>query len=126
MSKQKTRATTILNEAGDQTIVWDEASDDAMTEIIRKKMAQGVVFFVIEPRFFGLLPSKKTPLTDADEARKHRALAIKDEDFAKFVGEGSGDVVKTPDKPVSTVRKAKNAEEVAKNESVGVRPMRGG
>lgn len=124
MSKQ--RAVTILNEAGDQTIVWDESSDERMTEIIRKKMEQGVVFFVIEPRFFGLLPSKKTPLTDADEARKHRALAIRDEDFAKFVGEGGGDVVKTPDKPVATVRKAKTAEEVAKSESVGVRSMKGG
>lgn len=124
MSKQ--RALTILNEAGDQTIVWDESSDERMTEIIRKKMEQGVVFFVIEPRFFGLLPSKKTPLTNADDARKHRALAIRDEDIAKFVGEGGGDVVKTPDKAVQTIRKAKTAEEVAKNESVGVKPMRGG
>ncbi|WP_192246128.1 hypothetical protein [Mesorhizobium silamurunense] len=124
MSRQ--RALTILNEAGDQTIVWDESSDDTMTEIIRKKMAQGIQFFIIEPRFFGLLPPKRTPLTDADEARKHRALAIKDEDIARFVGEGGGDVVKTPDKPVQTVRKAKNPEEVAKSESVGVKPMRGG
>lgn len=126
MSQQKPRAVTILNEAGDQTIVWTEDRDDAMTDIIRKKMSEGIQFFIIEPRFFGLLPSKKTPLTDADEARKHRALAIKDEDFARFVGEGGGDVVKTPDKPVQTVRKAKSAEEVAKSESVGVRPMRGG
>lgn len=120
------RAVTILNDAGDQTIVWTEDRDDQMVEIIRKKMAEGVAFFIVEPRFFGLLPSKKTVLADPDEARKHRALAIRDEDFAKFVGEGSGDVVKTPDKAVTTLRRAESAEDAAKSQSVGVKPMKGG
>lgn len=120
------RAVTILNEAGDQTIVWTEDRDDAMVEIIRRKMEQGITFFIIEPRFFGLLPSKETPLADADEARKHRALAIRDEDFSRFVSEGAGDVVKTPDAPVRTVRRAEKAEEVATSQSVGVTPMKGG
>ena len=120
------RATTILNEAGDQTIVWTEDRDDEMVEIIKKKMAQGIVFFVIEPRFFGLLPSRRTELKEADEARKHRALAIRDEDFRKFVSDGDGEVVKTPDKPVQTVRRAKDATDAAKSETVGVKPMKGG
>jgi hypothetical protein len=120
------RATTILNEAGDQTIVWTEDRDDAMVEIIRKKMEQGIVFFVIEPRFFGLLPSRKTELKDADDARKHRALAIRDEDFARFVSEGNGEVVKTPDAPVQSRRKVKSAEEAASTQTVGVKPMKGG
>lgn len=120
------RAVTILNDAGDQTIVWTEDRDDAMVEIIRKKMEEGIAFFIVEPRFFGLLPARKTPLTDADEARKHRALAIRDEDFARFVGDGNGEVVKTPDKPVTTVRRARRAEEVAGSQSVGVKPMKGG
>lgn len=124
--KAEVRAVTILNEQGDQTIVWTEDRDEAMVEIIRKKMAEGIVFFVIEPRFFGLLPSKKTELKNADEARKHRALAIRDEDFAKFVGDGKGDVVKTPDEPIRGSRKAASAEEAAKSESVGVKPMKGG
>lgn len=120
------RAVTILNDAGDQTIVWTEDRDDAMVEIIRKKMREGVVFFIIEPRFFGLLPSRKTQLGDADEARKYRALAIRDEDFAQFVSEGKGDVVKTPDAPVRNRRKAASAEEAAGAQSVGVRQLTGG
>lgn len=124
--KQPVRAVTILNESGDQTIVWTEDRDTEMVEIIRKKMEQGISFFIIEPRFFGLLPSKKTPLAKADDARAHRALAIKDEDFARFVGEGSGDVVKTPDQSISTIRRAEKPEEVAKSQSVGVKPMKGG
>ena len=67
------RATTIMGEQGDVTIVWTEDEDDKMEAIIAAKMAQGVVFFIVEPRFFGLLPAKKTELTDAALARKHRA-----------------------------------------------------
>lgn len=63
-----TRATTILNQSGDTTIVWTEDRDDEMVEIIRKKMAEGITFFVIEPRFFGLLPAKKTPVVDPGAA----------------------------------------------------------
>lgn len=121
-----TRALTMLNEQGDQTIVWTDDRDDEMTRIIEKKMAEGITFFVIEPRFFGLLPPKRTPLANASEARKHRALSIRDEDFAAFVGEGHGDVVATPTKPVRGSRISRDAKEVAGSESVGVRPMRGG
>lgn len=119
-------ATTIMGEQGDVTIVWTEDEDDAMEAIIAEKMAEGTVFFVIEPRFFGLLPAKKTELKDAAEARKHRALAVKDGKFADFVLSGRGDAVKTPDAPVRSVRKAKSAKEAASSETVGVRPMRGG
>lgn len=121
------RALTMLNESGDQTIVWDEASDAQMEEIIRKKMDAGIIFFIIEPRFFGLLPSKKTELKDATEAKKHRALAIRDQDLSKFVSDAPGaDMVKTPEGSVKTVRKSKDASEVAKSESVAVKPMKGG
>ena len=120
------RATTILNQEGDQTIVWTEDRDDEMEAIIQKKMDAGMTFFVIEPRFFGLLPSKKTELKDAAEAKKHRALSIRDEDFAAFCGLDGADVVKTPDAKVKSVRKAKTAKEVASNQSVGVQPRQGG
>jgi hypothetical protein len=120
------RAITMLNESGDQTIVWTEDRDTEMIEIIKKKMAEGVSFFIVEPRFFGLLPSKKTPLKKASDAKEHRALAIKDEDFAKFVSSGAGDVVKTPAASIVTVERAETAEQVAKSQSVGVKPLKGG
>jgi hypothetical protein len=121
------RGLTMLNEQGDVTIVWDEADDDRMEAIIAKKMEQGIQFFVIEPRLGGLAQPAKRPLRSADSARDHRALSIRDEDLAAFVGESdTAAVVKTPPKPVRSVRKAKTAKEVAKGESVGVRPMRGG
>lgn len=120
------RAVTILNKTGDTTITWTEDRDDEMEAIIAKKMKEGIVFFIIEPRAFGLLPPKKTELADASDARKYRALAIPDEDFSKFVEAGSGEAVKTPAEPVRRARKSKDAKEIAKSQSVGVQPMKGG
>jgi len=114
------RSLTMLNENGDTTISWSSDRDDEVEAIIAKRMAEGCVFFVIEER--GL----RQPLRDASDARKHRVLAIPDADFAKFVGEGHGEAIPTPAGKVKTVRKAKAAKEVAKSQSVGVRPMRGG
>lgn len=121
-----TRALTLLNRSGDQTIVWTPDRDEAMVDIIRKKMEEGIVFFIIEPRLGGLIAPDKRPLEDADEAKKHRALSIRDEDFAKFCGLDGVEVIKTPAAKAVTVRKSKKPEEVAASESVGVQPMRGG
>lgn len=120
------RAHTMLDKTGHQTIVWTEESDALMEEIIAKKLKEGIVFHIIEPRFFGLLPAKKTQLTDASEAHKYRALSIADEDFKKFVASGSGDVVDTPDEPVRRTRRSRDPKEIASNQSIGHRQAVGG
>lgn len=120
------RALTLLNQSGDTTIIWDESNDDAMEAIIEKKMAEGVTFFVISPRFGGIASPIKSRLADASEARRHRALAIPDEDFAAFVANGAGEAVETPKEPVKKSRISRNPKEVAKSQSVGVKQLRGG
>lgn len=114
-------ALTMLNQRGDTTIVWTPDRDDIMEAIIQKRMDEGCSFFIIDTRF-----GTRQKLTDASEAAKHRMLAIPDEDFANFVGAGHGEMVPTPKTPAKTIRKAKTAKEVAKAESVGIKPMRGG
>lgn len=116
----------MLNESGHTMISWTDDLDDEMEKIVEKKMAEGVTFFTIEPRFFGLLPSKKTRLTDAAEARKHRALSIPDEDFARFVESDGAAAVKTPAAPVAGAMIERDPKKVAKSQSVGVKPMKGG
>lgn len=120
------RSLSIMGDQGDVTIVWTEEEDEKMEAIIRDKMAAGIVFFIVEPRFFGLLPPKRTPLDAPAAARKHRALSIKDDQFAAFVESGAGDLVKSPDKPIESVRKAETAKEVASGHAVGVKPLKGG
>lgn len=121
------RALTILNETGDVTITWDEGADERMLEIIQKRMNAGFVFFLIEPRMGGLVPPDTSKrLKKPEQALKHRALSMKDDDFEKLVAAGDAELVKTPAAPARTVRKAQTAREVATAESVGTRPMRGG
>lgn len=115
------RSVTMLNQSGDTTIAWTEDRDDEMEAIIAKKMREGVTFFIIENRA-GL----RSKLKKADDARKHRALAIPDEDLAAFVGSGAGEAVETPKEPVKKSRISRNPKEVAKSQSVGVKQMKGG
>jgi hypothetical protein len=115
------RSTTLFNGHGDTTIAWSEDRDEVMEALIAKKMAEGVVFFVIENRA-GL----RSRLTDPGQALSQRALAIGDDDFAKFVGDGNGEVVPTPATPARKPRISRKPAEVAKSQSVAVRPSRGG
>jgi hypothetical protein len=121
------RALTILNEQGDVTLIWEEADDAAVLPVIEKKMKEGTVFFLIEPRMGGFAPPAKRELRDVEAARQHRALSIRDEDFAAFASASkTAQVVKTPKTGAAAVRKAASAKEVAGGETVGVRPMAGG
>jgi hypothetical protein len=115
------RATTMLNAAGDTTLVWTEDRDEAMEALIQKKMDAGVSFFLIEPRF-----GTRRPLKRATDALQHRMLAVPDADFAAFVGEGTVEAVPTPAKVVKIKGRAKTAQEAAKAETVAVAPLRGG
>jgi hypothetical protein len=110
----------MLNERGDTTISWSEDRNDAMEAIIEKKMKEGVSFFIIEDR--GL----RQPLKNSQDARKYRSLAIPDADLAKFVASGAGEAIPTPEAPIKTKRKAKTAKDAAENQSVGVKPLKGG
>ncbi|MBA2412697.1 MAG: hypothetical protein H0V63_07705 [Burkholderiaceae bacterium] len=121
------RALTILNETGDVTITWEAENDELMVAVIEKKMKAGIVFFLIEPRNGGLSPPDTSkPLKKTKDALKHRALSMKDEDFEAMVAEGKAELIKTPDAPARTVRKAATAQEVATGQSVGVQQRRGG
>jgi hypothetical protein len=125
------RALTMLNERGDTTITWPSDRDADMERIIEKKMADGCIFYLIDPRF-----GTREKLRDPADANRNRLLAIPDEDFAKFVGgrvdpaagaeHHTAAVVPTPDAPIKNARRAKTAKEVASGESVGTKPRRGG
>lgn len=122
------RTLTMLNENGDTTIAWTPDRDEEMVEIIKKKMEEGVSFFIVEPQAEGLLAPQLTELKKADDAMKHRALTIKDEDLAKFVSSGSGAVIPSSAAPTKgkQVRRSEDAGKIASSSSVAVKPLRGG
>lgn len=122
------RALTMLNASGDTTITWEPDNDEAMAELLQRKMDAGVTFYVIKPRkpgARGRAPSPKK-LKAVDDAMEHRALSIPDKDLSKFVLDGLGTVVSTPTEPVETVKRAKTGREAAKGHAIGVAPRAGG
>jgi hypothetical protein len=116
------RSLTMLNESGDTTISWTEDRDEEMQAIIEKKMAEGVTFFIIDREHDGARMKLEHPF----DARRYRALAIPDEDLARFVSSGSGVAVPTSTAPVRRSRVSRSAKEVASSRSVGVKQRRGG
>lgn len=120
------RSLTMLNENGDTTITWSAEQDDAMIEVIARKMKAGVAFYLIgKPGPRGGKP-KVSKIKDAEKAREHRALTIKDEDFAKFVLEGKGEAIYVAPPGRIEGKRATKAEEVAQGHSVGVKPRKAG
>lgn len=126
------RGLTLLNESGDFTVTWEEGDDDAMVELIRRKMEAGVTFYIIatkkdgQPRR-GAVPK---PLKEADAAAKHRSLVVKDEDLAKFVLDGKGSIVPTVSLPEIDrsipAQRLKAAEDAKGKRVVGTRARAGG
>jgi hypothetical protein len=123
------RSLVLLNERGDTTLTWNEDQDDAIEEIVRRKMAAGVTFYIVPKRKPGqrgrVAGAKK--LTDPANAREHRALSIPDDDFSKFVLEGKGEAIQSPaPQKIENAKRATSAREVARGHSIGVQQRRGG
>lgn len=116
------RTLTMLNESGDTTIAWTEDLDDEIEKIIEKKMSEGCTFFIIEREH-----GTRMKLEEPTDARKHRALAIPDEDLRKFVdGGATATVHPTPKEKITNSRISRDAKEVAKSNSVGVKQRKSG
>ena len=120
------RMLTLLCEAVDVTLSWTEDKDSEMEEIIRRKMAEGVTFFIVERGRGQTLTRRGPQLNHAADASKQRALVIPDEDLAKFVGDGAGQATAASSAPIKSSRVSRSAKEIAKSESVGVKQRRGG
>lgn len=124
------RSLTMLNESGDTTITWEPENDAAMLEIIERKMAAGVSFFVVPMTKSGSPDRRRKPvrIEAAEQARVARSVSIPDADLAKFVSDGLGDVASSPTQPLSksAVRRARTAKEAVQNHTVGVAPRRAG
>lgn len=114
------RTLTMLNESGDTTIAWTEDLDDEIEGIVQKKMDEGCAFFIVEREH-----GTRAKLEDAKDARKHRVLAIPDADLRRFVDAG-GTATVTSDAKITSSRKSSSAKEIAKSDSVGVKPRKGG
>ncbi|MCV9964396.1 hypothetical protein OIU34_21135 [Pararhizobium sp. BT-229] len=123
---EQIRAFTLLNNSGDSTITWERENDEVMRDLIEKKMKQGVAFFVIPPRALGFIPRPKSRITDVEEIMKRRSVSVKDEDFAAIIAAGMADVTDRPEIDTERAEQCHDPAVVARSQSIGVMPMRGG
>ena len=118
-------STRLMSAAGDVTIAWDDDSEELITGLIRKKMAEGMAFFVVSPRLGGLLPPRRKKLGKSADLSKLDAVVVSDADFAELLKSGAATMTAATGK-VETVKRAKTPEEAAKADTVAVKPMKGG
>lgn len=116
----------LLDTTGDTTIVWDEDTEDALLPIIKKKMDAGVIFYVLKPRVLSILPPKKVRAKKVADIRKAGAVVIHDSDLNALFEKGAIHTIKSDNDNIVTVRKAKTARDVVSNDTVAIRPARGG
>jgi hypothetical protein len=121
----ETCALTFLDETGDTTICWDEDTAATMVPIIERKMAEGYKFYIIKP-----VPlTKMTRLGKAKniaEVSKAGSVVIKDAELEQLFLGGKIATTRGTNDNIDAVRKATSANDVATNQSVGVRAQRGG
>jgi hypothetical protein len=123
---EEIRAFTLLNNSGDSTITWEKDNDEVMRALIEKKMAEGMAFFIIHPKALGFIPRPKSRISDVEEIMKRRSVAVKDEDFAEIIAAGMAGVTERPEIDTERAEQSYDAAQIARSQSVGVMPMRGG
>jgi hypothetical protein len=123
---EEIRAFTLLNNSGDSTITWEKDNDEVMRALIEKKMSEGMAFFIIHPKALGFIPRPKSRISDVDEIMKRRSVAVKDEDFAEIIAAGMAGVTERPEIDTERAEQSHDAARIARSQSVGVMPMRGG
>jgi hypothetical protein len=123
---EEIRAFTLLNNSGDSTITWEKNNDEVMRALIEKKMAEGMAFFIIQPKALGFIPRPKSRISDVEEIMKRRSVAVKDEDFAEIIAAGMAGVTERPEIDTERAEQSYDAAQIARSQSVGVMPMRGG
>lgn len=134
-------AITFLNMTGDVTISWDASNEATMLALVEQKMKEGYSFFVLKPRFLSILGKKKVRATSlkevaeagsavVDDAEFHRMMAklkLHDPAVEAAVASGKASITKSEGAvDRDTIRRAKDPQEVVRQQTVAVRPIVGG
>lgn len=125
-----------LNMTGDVTITWDDQNEAAVLALVQKKMNEGYTFFILKPRFGGLLGNHLVPLKNIEDARAQgkvvapdaltdRIIAqLDDADLTAEVSNGRARIrTSTEAVQLDAGYRAKSARDVLGQQAVAVRPI---
>lgn len=131
-------AITFLNMTGDITISWDRDNEGAILAMVEQKMKEGYSFFIVKPRFLSFLGTKKVRasslreiaeagsavVADADFNRMMAKLKLHDEAVEATVAAGQAHLTKAETPLDNTaVRRATDAREVVRHQTMAIRPI---
>ena len=129
---------TFLNMTGDITITWDEQNREKVIAMVKKKMAEGYVFFTTK-RVPTLRLTRRAKVTErnvdlidsliiSDEEFEAWSKSMDDMDVASAVREGHAHLSKRQSqrRELDAVKRLKSPEEVVKEQAIAVRPVAGG
>lgn len=116
------RVMDMMDDAGHTSFGWDAQDDEWVLPMIRQKMEQGFVFWVVRRN-----PLREIRLERVEDLRDARHIVIRDEAARTLfeqgrigIASGSGDDAAEP------VRRARSAEDAVENDTVVHRGLRGG
>jgi hypothetical protein len=96
-----------------------------MIPLIEKKLSEGFSFFILESRPLIKVPDKKVLVSDIEKIKAEGYVIIEDKDIQSFFASNTVAVAETPSE-IKTVRKSKTPREIARKQSVAVKPQKGG
>jgi hypothetical protein len=118
------RILRMMDQQGHTSFGWDAEDDEWVLPMIRRKMDEGYVFWIVRRR-----PLREVELTRVEDIGENRHVIIRDQDARTLFEEGRIGLVQgdaDEDEPVVTERRARTPEEVVANDTVAHRSLRGG
>lgn len=119
----------ILGDEGDIILQWNKNDHDAMKKFIQEQMDKGYSFFIVKKNAFGLI-RRDAKLLSSEQLKPGVEIKIKDKDAMNAFMSGAAHIVKGAKDKISssieTIKKCTTADEVMNNDTIAMKPLRGG
>ena len=112
----------VMDAAGHTSLGWDVADDEWMLPLIRRKMEEGYVFWIVRRN-----PLREVRLERIDDIGDTRHVIIRDAESRELFQQGRIGLVSVDrEDDLQVIGRASTAEEVVANDTVSHRPLRAG
>lgn len=141
LAETRLNSITFLNMSGDITITWDDSDEERKAKVIaliRKKMSEGYNFFTTKRvPILGIERKVRVSKKNIDTLEKlvipdnefdKLVASIHDRDAAELLSTGDAKLAKRKDdkRQREMIQRLDKAEDVAKQQSLAVKPLAGG
>lgn len=119
---QRVRIMRFMDGGGHTSFGWDPEDDEWVLPMIRRKMAQGYVFWIVRRR-----PLREIQLTRVGEIGENRHVIIRDQASRELFEQGRIALAhEEDDEPLERIGIADTPEEAVASDTIAHRGLRGG